>query len=255
MTAPAFAEYQTALESVGCRVERYFLRDERDFALDEGILEAIRPGVEMVFLCEPNNPTGRTTAPGPCWSGFWTAAGKRGRCWWWTSASGTFWRTPPPTPLRGSLAAYPSLLILKAFTKIYGMAGVRLGYALCADEDLLDGCAGPASPGRCPPRPQEAGLAALRETAYVEQVRALIARERPRLAAGLRALGCRVVEGEANYLMFRCEKPLIAPLRRRGILLRSCGNYAGLDDGWYRTAVRTGPENDRLLAALEEVLG
>ena len=83
----------------------------------------------------------------------------------------------------------------------------------------------------------------------------LIARERPRLAAGLRALGCRVVEGEANYLLFRCEKPLIAPLRRRGILLRSCGNYADLDDGWYRTAVRTGPENDRLLAALEEVLG
>ena len=61
VTAPAFAEYQTALESVGCRVEHYFLRDERDFVLDEGILEAIRPGVEMVFLCEPNNPTGRTT--------------------------------------------------------------------------------------------------------------------------------------------------------------------------------------------------
>ena len=64
-----------------------------------------------------------------------------------------------------------------------------------------------------------------------------------------------MVEGEANYLLFRCETPLIQPLRRRGILLRSCGNYEGLDDTWYRTAVRTGPENARLLAAIKEVLG
>ena len=89
----------------------------------------------------------------------------------------------------------------------------------------------------------------------MEAVRALVAAERPRLAAGLAALGCRVIPGEANYLLFRCETPLIEPLRRRGILLRSCGNYHGLGPVWYRTAVRTGPENDRLLAALEEVLG
>ena len=254
VTAPAFAEYQTALESVGCRVEHYFLRDERDFALDEGILEAIRPGVEMVFLCEPNNPTGRTT-PRPLLERILDRCREAGAVLVVDECFGDFLEDPAAHTLRGSLAAYPSLLILKAFTKIYGMAGVRLGYALCADEDLLDRLRRAGQPWAVSTPAQEAGLATLRETAYVEQVRALIARERPRLAAGLRELGCRVVEGEANYLLFRCEKPLIDPLRRRGILLRSCGNYAGLDDGWYRTAVRTGPENDRLLAALEEVLG
>ena len=102
---------------------------------------------------------------------------------------------------------------------------------------------------------QAAGLAALKETAYVQAVRALIADQRPRLAAGLAALGCQVLPGEANYLLFRCGTPLAEPLRRRGILLRSCANYQGLGPDWYRTAVRTGPENRRLLAALREVLG
>src|SRR5699024_12498143 len=95
----------------------------------------------------------------------------------------------------------------------------------------------------------------LKETGYVQAVRALIADQRPRLAAGLAALGCQVLPGEANYLLFRCGTPLAEPLRRRGILLRSCANYQGLGPDWYRTAVRTGPENRRLLAALREVLG
>ena len=76
-----------------------------------------------------------------------------------------------------------------------------------------------------------------------------------RLAAGLAALGCQVLPGEANYLLFQCGTPLAEPLRRRGILLRSCANYQGLGPDWYRAAVRTGPENRRLLAALREVLG
>ena len=63
-----------------------------------------------------------------------------------------------------------------------------------------------------------------------------------------------VVPGEANYLLFRSETPLMEPLGQRGILLRCCGNYEGLDDTWYRAAVRTRAENRRLIGALEEVL-
>ena len=63
VTAPTFAEYECALAAVGCRTERFSLRQEEDFRLGEGFLEAIRPGVDLVFLCEPNNPTGLTTPP------------------------------------------------------------------------------------------------------------------------------------------------------------------------------------------------
>ena len=101
---------------------------------------------------------------------------------------------------------------------------------------------------------QAAGLAALQESAYAEEVRALIEAERPRLAAGLRALGLYVIEGRANYLLFRAPADFGEKLRQHGAVVRSCGNYPGLDDGWYRTAVRTAEENTKLLAIMKEVL-
>ena len=146
------------------------------------------------------------------------------------------------------------LVILKAFTKLYGMAGVRLGYALSADTALLEQMQACGQPWGVSSLAQAAGLAALEETAYVEKVRALIAEQRPRLTAGLRALGLRVLDGRANYLLFQAPETLGEALRQRGAVLRSCANYPGLGPGWYRTAVRTGPENEQLLKLLAEVL-
>ena len=101
---------------------------------------------------------------------------------------------------------------------------------------------------------QAAGIAALDETEYVAKVRALIEAQRPVLADGLRALGLRVLDGRANHLLFQAPETLGETLRQRGAVLRSCANYPGLGPGWYRTAVRTGPENDELLKTLAEVL-
>ena len=146
-----------------------------------------------------------------------------------------------------------NLIIFKAFTKLYGMAGVRLGYALSADTALLDAMQYTGQPWAVSSLAQAAGLAALDETAYVEQVRALIAAQRPRLASGLRALGLRVLDGRANYLLFQGPETLGETLRQKGVVLRSCANYPGLDGSWYRTAVRTAAENEQLLQTLSEV--
>ena len=134
------------------------------------------------------------------------------------------------------------------------MAGVRLGYALSADTALLEQMQACGQPWGVSSLAQAAGLAALEETAYVEKVRALIAEQRPRLTAGLRTLGLRVLDGRANYLLFQAPETLGEALRQRGAVLRSCANYPGLGPGWYRTAVRTGPENEQLLKLLAEVL-
>ena len=63
VTAPTFAEYATALETAGCTVERHFLREENDFAVTKDLLNAVHPGTNMVFLCQPNNPTGQLAEP------------------------------------------------------------------------------------------------------------------------------------------------------------------------------------------------
>ena len=147
-----------------------------------------------------------------------------------------------------------SLVIFKAFTKLYGMAGVRLGYCLCGDEALLEKMQAAGQPWAVSSLAQAAGIAALKETAYVDEVRALIAQQRPAMTAGLRALGLRVIDGKANYLLFRAPADLNERLRPLGTQVRSCANYPGLGSEWYRTAVRTAPENARLLEIMREVL-
>ena len=252
VTAPTFAEYATALETTGCMVERHFLREENDFAVTKDLLNAVHPGTNMVFLCQPNNPTGQLTA-------LPLVEQILHRC----AACGTllvvdecFLDFLPDHALHTAkgLLGEGDLVILKAFTKLYGMAGVRLGYALSADTALLEQMQACGQPWGVSSLAQAAGLAALEETAYVEKVRALIAEQPPRLTAGLRALGLRVRDGRANYLLFQAPETLGEALRQRGAVLRSCANYPGLGPGWYRTAVRTGPENEQLLKLLAEVL-
>lgn len=253
LPAPAFAEYAAALQSVGCRVDRHLLSERENFTLDPAFLQAITPETEMVFLCEPNNPTGRTT-PMPLLIRVLDRCRAVGAVLVVDECFGSFLEDPAAHTLVPQLARYPRLVILKAFTKLYAMAGVRLGYALCSDPALVERLREAGPPWSVSSLAQAAGLAALQETAYVQRVRALVHTQRPLLEEGLRALGLRVIPGQANYLLFRCTRPLVVPLKERGILLRSCGNYPGLDDSWYRTAVRTEPENRRLLAALREIL-
>ena len=153
------------------------------------------------------------------------------------------------------LADHPRLVVLRAFTKFYAMAGLRLGYALCGDEALAARMAECGPPWAVSSPAQAAGLAALSETDYARRLRRLIGEERPRLAAQLRALACRVLPGQANYLLFfHPDEALVPKLRKTGVLLRDCRNFVGLSPGWYRAAVRTRPENEIFLQKLKEVL-
>lgn len=252
VTAPTFAEYAAALESAGCAVRRHFLQAEVDFAVTDSILSSITPEVDMVFLCQPNNPTGQLT-PLPLVERILRRCEACGALLVVDECFLDF--LPDCNALTAkALLDSKNLLILKAFTKLYGMAGVRLGYCLCANTALLEAMQAAGQPWAVSSLAQAAGLAALDETAYVAQVRELIAQQRPRLTAGLRALGLRVLDGRANYLLFQGPETLGDALRQRGVVLRSCSNYPGLDGSWYRTAVRTEPENDELLKTLAEVL-
>lgn len=219
----------------------------------DALVDAVDESIDMVFLCQPNNPTGQLASP----ELVKKLLRRCGECRTILAVDECFldflpdadgWTAKP-------LLESGNLVILKAFTKLYGMAGVRLGYCLCGDETLLEKMQTAGQPWAVSSLAQAAGVAALKETAYVDEVRALIARQRPVLTAGLRALGLRVIDGKANYLLFRAPADLNERLRPRGTQVRSCANYPGLGPEWYRTAVRTAPENARLLELMKEVLG
>ena len=147
------------------------------------------------------------------------------------------------------------LIILNAFTKSYGMAGLRLGYAVSSDKTLLDAMrkSGPPWPVSVPA--QAAGTAALRDTTYPLRLRKLISLQRTYLKQELEQCGAQNVQGEANYLFFFHDDVNLADkLKERNILIRPCSNFHGLGEGWFRTAVRTKEENQRLIFEIRQVV-
>lgn len=250
LVAPGFAEYEAALGAAGCAIEYELLLEQEGFALTPRFLERLTPGVDMAFLCLPNNPTG-TVVDEALLHKIIRRCGQAGILLVLDCCFLAFLDAPPaiPKPLP------PHVLLLNAFTKLYAMAGLRLGYGICTDPGLL------AAMHRCTQAwsvslpAQAAGVAALREKDYLEQTRALIGSQRAFLTEGLRQRGMQVYGSQANFIFFRSMMPDLAPrLAQQGILIRGCGNYHGLDQNYYRVAVRTGEENRLLLAAIDQIL-
>ncbi len=251
---PTFLEYEAALEAAGGETVRFPLREEDGFAVTEDFLAKVeKTDCRAVFLCNPNNPTGRLIPP-ELLEEVCRLCRRRDirlfvdECFLDLSDAGR------EASLAKYLDAFPNLFLLKAFTKSYGMAGLRLGYCLCGDGALLTAMSRRAQPWNVSLPAQAAGIAALEEGAFLENARQLIRRERPLMTGELEKLGLQVCPSQANYLLVRSGKPLTAPLLERGILIRDCANYEGLGPGWYRFAVKSRAENRVLLDALKEIL-
>ena len=249
--APTFSEYALGLERVGSRVERYFLQQENEFELNEEFLPYLtETKPDLVFLCNPNNPTGKTIAPQLLERilSFCAETDIRlfvDECFLDLSDSGE--------SLKEFLAEYPNLFILKAFTKSYGMAGIRLGYCLCSDSGLLERMSKAVQPWNVSSLAQAAGVAALQEQAFLQKTKDLIAVERQWLKTELEAVGFLVCTSSTNYLLFKGPVNLYLKLKEKKIAIRNCDNYYGLGPGWYRIAVRLHEENERLIRAMKEV--
>ena len=122
----------------------------------------------------------------------------------------------------GKLAAYPHVILLKAFTKLYAMAGVRLGYGISSNPAIIEKLERSVQPWNVSSLAQAAGLAALAEDAYVRESLTTLRAERAYLLQALEKLGCRT--------------------------------YAGLGKGYYRVAVRLHEDNVKLVQALAHIL-
>ena len=148
------------------------------------------------------------------------------------------------------LGSTENLLLLKAFTKSYGMAGLRLGYCLTGNENLLKTMGRQVQPWNVSVPAQNAGVAALSQVDFLKKANECIHTQRPILAAGLEELGFDVIPSRTNYILFHADRELREPLLEKGIQIRSCANYLGLGQGWYRVAVKLPEENKQLLEAL-----
>lgn len=248
--APTFSEYERPAKLFGAEIREHRLLEEHDFLLTDAILDDIKDDVDLIFLCNPNNPTGRLV-PEPVMDQIMKTCKRTGaqlvidECFMdFTSGKSRI----------GHIADFPNLLILRAFTKLYSLAGLRLGYLL-GDAQTLKKIR-PYGPEWAVSVPaQLAGVAALSaEPAWSSQTRESTQSQRERLRRMLLDLGLEVCPSDTNYLLVKSKIPLIRMLRQRGILVRPCDNFTGLSPCHFRIAVKSQAENEVLLAAIKEVI-
>jgi len=256
IVAPAFSEYAHALDRAGWKIEYFTLSPADGFRLcPETLAKRLAQGVDLLFLCNPANPTG-----------VLLHLAEVERVFELCRRSGTFLVLDEAfmdfceeESAKGLITASGGGVVLRSLTKFHAIPGLRLGYAV-GEADFIGRCAGMMDPWSVNTLAQTAGIAALADTGYRERTLRLVSAERDTLFRGLSALpGLKPLPSAANYLLVEIccgfsAEALRDRLLTRRILIRDCSNYQGLDHRFFRVAVRTGEENRRLLTALSEVL-
>lgn len=253
LPAPTFAEYEQALRAAGCVPERYFLKEENDFVPGEDFLEGITEEMDLVVICNPNNPTGILWEP-ELLKKILEKCEACGALLMVDECFNDFVEEPEKHSMKQMLSSHPSLFLLKAFTKRYAMAGVRLGYGLSGNPVLLEKMRMVTQPWNVSVLASAAGIAALKETEYVEKTMKVIHKERKYLIDELNEIGFRTYPSSANYVFFQGPEDLWEKCLELGFLIRDCSNYPGLKKGYYRIAVRLHRENHQLIYELKKYL-
>lgn len=251
---PTFSEYASAVEAAGGEVVPLMLREENGYCVDPLDLSFALKGMDMAFLCNPNNPTGALTTKAEmleilklsCENGVGLVVDE------------AFMDFVDDHSMAKDAVQSSNLIVLRAFTKFYGMPGLRVGYAI-ADAGTALRLRSSQEPWTIDTPSEQAAIGALNDWGYAAKTRRSIARERDRLLSDLRLIeGVEAFPSPANYILLKLtgidSQMLTDRLGRRGLLIRDCSSFPGLDNRYVRIAVRTRWQNRRLLKALREIL-
>lgn len=254
LPVPSFYEYRQALESVDCQRKEVLLEESSGFCLKESFLNQIQKNTDVVVLCNPNNPTGQLIRQ-ELSEKIAEKCDETDTYLLMDECFHDFLEEGEIHTLLPKVTENKKIFILKAFTKMYGMAGLRLGYGICSDTELIDRMRQVSQPWNVSVPAQAAGIAALQETAFAARSRKEVAIQKSYLIRGLTEAGMQIYGSAANYIFFQAEPGFDEKMRRKGFMIRNCGNYDGLREGFYRIAVRGEDDNQAFLAALQHLGG
>lgn len=284
---PSYAEYERACRLEGFSVERLTFLAEEGFTLPWERLEAaLAPGPALVYLGQPNNPTGRTFRASmlrelaerhpeslfvvdEAFADFVAGLDRLTRnCHEFDNTEGARGKSFPPAA-GGTLSSSPNapgsrpanVLTLLSLTKFYSMPGLRLGLTL-AEPDLAARLRERLPPWSVNSLALAVGARALADEDYAERSREQATTLRQALFVRLSALpGLTVFPGEANFLLCRVDKPglnaqdAFAHCLKSRIAIRRCHTFPSLDSRYFRVAVRSEEDNARLVRAMAGFLG
>ncbi len=255
--APTFSEYSESVAAGGGEA-RYILPDgSGPLSLAEQIADCL-PGADALYICNPNNPTGQLLNHSSLIPVV-EAAEKAGVTVIVDEAFMDFAEDRDNSSLMSLACRRRGLVALYSMTKFFGIPGLRLGAAV-AGPGLIRLLKKAKDPWSVNSMARVAGEAALRDREHMAETLRVVREEREHLYSGLSSIpGLKPLKSEVNFILVDIRGTgmtaleLVEEMGRRGILVRNCSNFYGLDDRHIRLAVRTRKENDALLGAIRGV--
>lgn len=245
---PSFYGYEYAAGAAGGEIVYCGTGEQKNFCVGENLFSLLTEETDLLFLANPNNPTGKLLDRGYL-RAVLTHCRKRGIYVVLDECFVSFCAGNPS--VLAEAAAFENLILVQAFTKNFAIPGVRLGYLLCFDRQLLQRIKRQLPEWNVSVFAQRAGIACAGQREYLQETVRYVEAERRFLEERLRELGIRVFSGEANFLLLHSQRDLYGELLKQGILIRDCKNFRGLPQGYYRIAVKRREENEVLLRAIE----
>lgn len=243
LIAPTFSEYERALKSVGSQIKYYCLKEENNFEFRSDFIDYL-DDIDMVFVCNPNNPVGKIADENLINNIAYTCRAKKIVCVFDECFM----------DLADGYSMKEKMPVIKAFTKTYAMAGIRLGY-MVADTEFVCSVQKQLPMWNVSSVAQIGGIAALNDNDYLEKGKKIIKEEREFLSNELKKLGFKVFNSDVNFILFKGNRGLESKLLKKEILIRNCGNFKGLDESFYRMAVKTHSENEEFIRELGDICG
>jgi threonine-phosphate decarboxylase len=243
---PTFSEYAAAASAAGLDTVRRVARlPEGGFRWNPSVLEDL-DGISVVFLCNPNNPTGGSLARREVLE----VAHRVREAGAILLVDEAFADFSPEVGVADQVDE--GLWVARSFTKFFAIAGLRLGCLVCDDAGRIQSLQPSWSVNSVA---AAAGIAAVRDTGFAATSMTEVARLRKDLFEALDEFaGLEPFPGAANFLLVRGPEGLSERLARRGVLVRGCEPFMGLGREYFRIAVRGEAENGRLISALREEL-
>jgi threonine-phosphate decarboxylase len=254
--APTFSEYERAviaMQGTNGRGEvKYFgLKKEESFDMDPRRFIESMKGCTMAFLCNPNNPTGRLMKKAGVLE--IARAAQQRKCY--LVVDEAFIDFMPDHSVVRDVQENPYLIVLRSMTKFYALSGLRLGYGILPSP-VAEAVKRQKEPWTVNTLAQKAGAVAIHDGDYKEKTFAVVAQEKAYFERTFGQLGIDYIPSMANYYLMQLNRAdkAIGDLRRKGILVRGCGDFRGLDNSYIRVAVKSHKDNTRLLKELSRWL-
>lgn len=253
--APGFSGYNKALEAVSSSISYIYQREDEDFLVDRFVtddMKRLRP--DLMIFSNPCNPTGALMDREQLMEIL-----ENGKAMGTTIVVDECFieltDLGDENSIYKNIKDFPNLIILRAFTKSFAIPGIRLGYLIGSNEKLLEKIHKQLPEWNVSIPAQAAGVAALTQKNFLEETRRVLQKERAFLTDGLKQLGYRVYESKTNFILFQSKDSfLYEKLLQKGILIRDCRDYLGLETGYYRIAVKRHEDNEKLLKKLQEIV-